>query len=314
VDDVTLEIKAGETLGIVGETGCGKSTLGRAILGLAPLAAGQILIDGKPLPRRSRPGAAASSLGLQMVFQDPAGSLNPRRTVELSIGEAIHNDRVGTVELRGRIAELLDDVALPQALASRYPHELSGGQQQRVAIARALGSQPRLIVLDEAVSALDTSTQAQILNLLLDLRERHGLTYIFISHDIEVVRFMSTRIAVMYLGKVVEIGVAATVVARALHPYSICLASAVPYPDPRRERLRVQHVLSGTMPSALAVPSGCPFHSRCPVAQFPICSDAEPQLLEYQTGNRAACHFAGRFDELVGVSPQGSAPLISGAD
>jgi oligopeptide/dipeptide ABC transporter ATP-binding protein len=297
LDDVSFAIREGETLGLVGETGSGKSTMGRAIVGLCRLTSGEIRISGKPLPQTGPPGSFAKQLQMQMVFQDPAASLNPRRTVGATIGEALDSS-TSRASARHVIAALLEDVALPAAFAQRYPHELSGGQQQRVAIARALASKPRLIVLDEAVSALDASTQAQVLNLLLDLLEKHQLTYVFISHDISVVRFLSSRIAVMYLGKVVELGPADTIQADGLHPYSISLASAVPLANSDVRDRRTRYMLRGSTPSPISPPSGCRFHPRCPIAQLPRCRDFEPELVEHQPKRHAACHFAGQFHEL----------------
>ncbi|GAA1999369.1 oligopeptide/dipeptide ABC transporter ATP-binding protein [Microbacterium ulmi] len=293
VDDVSLDVVEGEVLGIVGESGSGKSTLGRTMIGLQSPTAGRVRVGGVELDRRSRKGAEARRFGLQMVFQDPLGSLNPRLTVGRSLAEPLRNARMPRDRVRARTRDLLDDVGLPSNYADRYPHELSGGQQQRVAIARALATDPRAIVFDEAVSALDVSTQAQVVNLLIELREAKKLTYVFISHDIAIVNHISTRIAVMYLGRVVEIGEAAQLNRDGLHPYTVALRSAVPEVDPRLEAERRRILLDGPLPSPVDRPSGCRFHTRCPVAQLGRCSVDDPALLETAPGRWVACHFPG---------------------
>lgn len=301
VDAVTLDVHAGEVLGVVGESGSGKSTLGRAMIGLQAPTRGRVEVAGQPLDPRARQGAEARRHGLQMVFQDPLGSLNPRLTVGASLAEPLRNARLSRVELRTRIDGLLDDVGLPTSFAARFPHELSGGQQQRVAIARALATDPRVIVFDEAVSALDVSTQAQIVNLLIELRAAKQLTYVFISHDIGLVNYISSRVAVMYLGRIVELGAVDELERDALHPYSVALRSAVPEVDPAIEARRERILLRGPLPSPVDPPAGCRFHTRCPVAQADLCSTVTPSLVESAPGRWVACHFPGslRRDAVV---------------
>lgn len=291
VDAVSLEVHDGEVLGVVGESGSGKSTLGRAMIGLQPPTSGRVEIGGRALDPRAKQGMEARRHGLQMVFQDPLGSLNPRLTVGASLAEPLRNGRVARSAISSRVRELLDDVGLPSAFVSRYPHELSGGQQQRVAIARALATDPRAIVLDEAVSALDVSTQAQIVNLLIELRAAKKLTYVFISHDISLVNYISTRVAVMYLGRVVELGAVDELARDGLHPYTVALRSAVPEVDPRLEAKRERILLQGPLPSPVDRPSGCRFHTRCPVARLDHCSVDDPPLRELEPERWVACHY-----------------------
>jgi len=308
LNGVSLDVLAGETLGIVGESGCGKSTLGRIAVGLYRPTTGTVRMDGRD------PAARDSTLRhqLQMIFQDPAGSLSPRMRIVAIVAEPLRaRGAIGAHEARRRVVELLEMVGLHPAMADRFPHELSGGQQQRVGIARALAGDPHLIVADEPVSSLDVSQQAQVLNLLKDLQERLGLTYLFISHDLSVVRFMSTRIAVMYLGKVVELGPAREFYERPLHPYAIALRSAVPIPDPRLESARSRIILKGDVPSPYALPSGCLFRTRCPIAQE-VCARVEPSLTEHAPGHWAACHFVGAFDSTL-LSSSASGPSVTDA-
>jgi oligopeptide transport system ATP-binding protein len=294
LNGVTLNVVSGETLGIVGESGCGKSTLGRIAVGLYRPSTGTVRVDGRDPAGRDK----TLRHQLQMVFQDPASSLNPRMRVGSSIAEPLRARAIPTREARDRVRDLLTLVGLGPTMIERYPHELSGGQQQRVGIARALAGEPRLIVADEPVSSLDVSQQAQVLNLLKDIQDRLGLTYLFISHDLSVIRFMSSRIAVMYLGKIVEVGPAKEFYARPLHPYSFALRSSVPLPDPRGEKARLRIILAGDVPSPRNLPSACLFRTRCPLAQD-ICARVEPPLAEYAPGRWVACHFTGTFDETL---------------
>lgn len=296
LDRVNLTIREGEVLGVVGESGCGKSTLGRALLGLQRPTYGAVYVDGKKVPD-ARPGVNAKQFGFQMVFQDPAGSLNPRMRIGAIVAEPLAAQDLSASQRQQRVNEALKDVGLGPSFAERYPEELSGGQQQRVAIARALAPSPRLIVLDEAVSSLDMSTQAKVLNLLRDLKEKYDVTYVFISHDIAVVKFMSTRIAVMYLGQIVEVMDAQIVDEAVLHPYTICLRSAVPFSDPTLERTRTRIVPQGPIPSSISPPPGCRFHTRCPIAQD-NCVYEEPALARFDDRRYVACHYAGEFERL----------------
>jgi oligopeptide/dipeptide ABC transporter ATP-binding protein len=290
VDDVSIEIRAGETLGLVGESGCGKSTLGRCIIRLLDLTSGSVTFEDRDISRLSRRALRPIRGHLQMVFQDPYASLNPRKRVGTIIADPMRiHGRTGRGQIRERVRELLKLVGLSPEHINRYPHEFSGGQRQRIGVARALALHPRLIIADEPVSALDVSIRAQVINLLDDLQDDLGLTYIFIAHDLGVVRHVSDRIAVMYLGKIVEVSPAEELYRRPIHPYTEALLSAVPIPDPKISAQRQQVVLEGDVPSPIAPPSGCRFHPRCRYATD-VCSQVEPQLADHGGGHQAACH------------------------
>jgi len=290
VDDVSFSVAEGETLGLVGESGCGKSTLARSILQLIRPTAGSVRFRGTELTELSRRRLRPLRREMQMIFQDPYASLNPRKRVGQIVGEPLRLHGVASgAELRERVEELLDRVGLSREHYNRFPHEFSGGQRQRIGVARALALEPKLIIADEPVSALDVSIQAQIINLLEDLQDEFGLTYVFVAHDLGVVRHVSDRIAVMYLGKIVEIGPADAVYGNPIHPYTMSLLSAVPIPDPRLNREREQVVLEGDVPSPANPPQACRFHTRCPRGTD-ICAELEPPLVDYGGGHWAACH------------------------
>ena len=302
VDGVSLALRQGEILGLVGESGCGKSTLGRTILQLIPASEGTVLLGGRNLTALRGAELRAARAEFQMIFQDPYASLNPRMTVFDTLAEAIRSHRaVPAAELPNRVAVLMERVGLAPRFQRKYPHEFSGGQRQRIAIARALAVEPKLIVADEPVSALDVSIQAQIINLLAQLSREMGLTLVFISHDLSVVRHISDRIAVMYLGKIVELGPAADVFDRPLHPYAQALVSAVAVPDPVKAKARQRIVLAGDPPSPLNPPAGCAFHPRCPHATE-ACKVKAPVLESFSPGREVACVRAREL-ALLGASP-----------
>jgi oligopeptide transport system ATP-binding protein len=293
VDGVSFELAAGETLGVVGESGCGKSTTGRCILRLIEPTSGEVTFEGKSVTAASKQELRALARDMQIIFQDPYASLNPRMTVGAIVGEAltIHKLTKTARDYEDRIVQLLETVGLSADHLRRFPHEFSGGQRQRIGIARALAVSPKLIVCDEAVSALDVSIQAQVINLLEDLRDQFQLSYVFIAHDLSVVEHISHRVAVMYLGRIVEIAPAKALYTNPLHPYTEALLSAVPIPDPSVKRQRIP--LVGDVPSPIRPPPGCHFHTRCPIAKKGLCDVQKPELKVAGDGHLVACHLRG---------------------
>ena len=299
VCDISFDIYTGETLGLVGESGCGKSTTGRAILNLQPATSGQVLFDGRDLTTVSRSDMRRLRRELQIVFQDPYASLDPRMTVHEAIAEPLRIHRIYKERGAARVRDLMALVGLNPEHGNRYPHEFSGGQRQRIGVARALALDPRLLILDEPVSALDVSIQAGVINLLEDLQAELGLSYLFVAHDLSVVRHIADRVAVMYLGRIVEIGDRDEVFTQASHPYTQALISAIPIPDPRKERARERILITGDVPSPIDPPSGCRFRTRCfkfaeelSDAERQRCINEIPPLIDHGQGHPAACHYA----------------------
>lgn len=289
VDDISFAVKEGETLGLVGESGCGKSTTGRTILRLLEATAGEVVFEGKNVMDLDKKEMRAIRRDMQIIFQDPYASLNPRMTVADIVGEPldIHKLAKNKKARNKRVKQILENVGLGEEYMHRYPHEFSGGQRQRIGVARALAVDPKLIIADEPVSALDVSVQAQVVNLLQDLQKEYGLTYLFIAHDLSVVKHISDRVAVMYLGKIVELTSKEELFQNPMHPYTQSLLSAIPEADPKKKKDRI--ILKGDVPSPVDPPSGCRFHPRCPKA-FDLCSVKEPEFKEYADGHYAACH------------------------
>ena len=304
VDGVSFDVLPGETVGLVGESGCGKSTLGRLITQLLPVTSGEVYLDGVDITKLRGEKLRQQRKQLQMIFQDPYASLDPRMTVGDIIAEPLVNFKMISGRAKdARVQELLRTVGLNPYFNNRYPHEFSGGQRQRIGIARALALNPRLIICDEPVSALDVSIQAQIINLLEDLQREFQLTYLFIAHDLSVVRHISNRVMVMYLGKIVEVAPSEDLYTSQEHPYTRALLSSIPVPDPRIESKRRLVELSGEIPSPLNPPSGCRFHTRCPIAQVPgICADVEPPLELKGAGHLAACHFSDQVRTKIAIT------------
>jgi peptide/nickel transport system ATP-binding protein len=313
VDDVSLTLNEGETLGIVGESGCGKSTLARCMVRLLEPTSGTLRFRGKDITHLGRRALDPVRREVQLVFQDPVSSLNPRKRVGQIVGTPLRLHGMERDKVQDRVRELLDKVGLNPEHVNRFPHEFSGGQRQRIGVARALAVNPRLIVLDEPVSALDVSIQAQVVNLLDDLQDELGLSYVFIAHDLSVVRHVSDRIAVMYLGKLMEVSPAKELYSKPIHPYTQALLSALPIPDPNENRARKRDVIGGEPPNPINPPSGCRFHTRCSHATE-ICSQVEPPLAEYANGHVAACHHPQNVSEteIAGAKRSALSPLTAG--
>jgi oligopeptide/dipeptide ABC transporter ATP-binding protein len=314
VSDVSFEIAEGETLGLVGESGCGKTTTGRAVLQIVRPTAGRVFFGGADLAALDERALRPHRRKMQLVFQDPFASLNPRMSVGEIVAEPLAVQGIGTRQTRAQTAaELLGVGGLPTTALRRFPHEFSGGQRQRIGIARALAVNPRLILLDEPVSALDVSIQAQVINLLDELQDDLHLSYMFVAHDLSVVRHVSDRIAVMYLGKLMEVSPADELYTKPIHPYTSALLGAIPIPDPRQNRERERPIVGGEPPSPVRPPSGCRFHTRCPRATD-ICSRVEPQLTEYAGGHLAACHHPQNVseEEIRAATRSPTSPLSSG--
>jgi oligopeptide/dipeptide ABC transporter ATP-binding protein len=315
VDDVTFRLAEGETLGIVGESGCGKTTLIRTLVRLIDATTGSIRFRGQDITKEGRKQLEPIRREMQMVFQDPQASLNPRKRVNQILATPLKIRGVPKEQIETESRALLDKVGLSPEHLNRFPHEFSGGQRQRIGIARALAVEPQLILLDEPVSALDVSIQAQVINLLGDLQDEFHLSYVFVAHDLSVVRHVSDRIVVMYLGKLMEISPAEELYSKPIHPYTSALLAAIPIPDPNENRARTREVVTGEPPNPINPPSGCRFHTRCPRATE-ICSQVEPQLTEYAGGHLAACHHPQHVtaDEIAAATRSDASPLSAGAE